>query len=72
MPVTAVVAATASLKDPNLVPERRRINATIRQQTFDWLSPQWLLFYSFRVELLHSTPNVVARKSAMPWQKRTC
>ncbi|HYM76561.1 MAG TPA: pyridoxal phosphate-dependent aminotransferase [Candidatus Dormibacteraeota bacterium] len=38
MPVTAVVAATASLKDPNLVAERRRINATIRQQTFDWLS----------------------------------
>ncbi|MGC2474671.1 MAG: pyridoxal phosphate-dependent aminotransferase [Candidatus Sulfotelmatobacter sp.] len=38
MPVTAVVAATASLKDPNLVPERRRINATIRQQTFDWLT----------------------------------
>ena len=38
MPVTAVVAATASLKDPNLVPERRRINAGIRQQTFDWLS----------------------------------
>ena len=38
MPVTAVVAAIASLKDPNLVPERRRINAGIRQQTFDWLS----------------------------------
>lgn len=38
MPVTAVVAATTSLKDPNLVPERRRINATIRQQTFDWLT----------------------------------
>jgi histidinol-phosphate aminotransferase len=38
MPITAVVAATASLKDPDLVPERRRINATIRQQTFDWLS----------------------------------
>jgi histidinol-phosphate aminotransferase len=38
MPVTAVVAATASLKDSNLVPERRRINANIRQQTFDWLS----------------------------------
>lgn len=36
-PVTAVVAATASLKDPQLVPERRRINATIRQQTFQWL-----------------------------------
>jgi len=37
-PITAVVAATASLKDPNLVPERRRINATIRQQTLEWLA----------------------------------
>ena len=27
MPITALVAASASLKDPNLVPERRRINA---------------------------------------------
>jgi histidinol-phosphate aminotransferase len=38
MPITAVVAATASLKDPQLVPERRGINSTIRQQTFDWLA----------------------------------
>jgi histidinol-phosphate aminotransferase len=38
MPVTAVVAATASLKQPSLVPERRRINAGIRQHTFEWLS----------------------------------
>jgi histidinol-phosphate aminotransferase len=37
MPITAVVAATASLKDAQLVPERRLINATIRQQTFQWL-----------------------------------
>ena len=37
MPITAVVAATASLKDTNLVPERRRINASIRQETFQWL-----------------------------------
>src|SRR5262249_27081203 len=37
MPVTAVVAATASLKDPTLAPERRRINATVRQQTFEFL-----------------------------------
>jgi len=37
MPVTAVVAAIASLKDSQLVPERRRINASIRQQTFQWL-----------------------------------
>jgi histidinol-phosphate aminotransferase len=37
MPIPAVVAATASLKDPNLVPERKRINGTIRQETFQWL-----------------------------------
>ncbi|HVI09335.1 MAG TPA: pyridoxal phosphate-dependent aminotransferase [Candidatus Binatia bacterium] len=37
MPVTAVVAASASLKDANVVPERRRINAEIRRQTFEWL-----------------------------------
>ena len=37
MPVTAVVAASASLKDPLLVPERKRINAAVRQETFQWL-----------------------------------
>lgn len=37
MPVPAVVAALASLKDPQLVPERRRINASVRQETFNWL-----------------------------------
>ena len=37
MPITAVVAATASLRDSALVAERRRINAGIRQQTFQFL-----------------------------------
>jgi histidinol-phosphate aminotransferase len=37
MPVTAVAAASASLKDPGLVPERKRINAAIRRETFQWL-----------------------------------
>ena len=37
MPVTAVVAASASLKDPHLIPERKRINAAVRQETFQWL-----------------------------------
>ncbi|MGC2197463.1 MAG: pyridoxal phosphate-dependent aminotransferase [Terriglobales bacterium] len=37
MPVTAVVAAAASLKDPQIVPERKRINSEIREQTFHWL-----------------------------------
>jgi histidinol-phosphate aminotransferase len=37
MPVTAVVAATTSLNDPSLAAERKRINATVRQQTFQFL-----------------------------------
>jgi len=37
MPVTAVAAATASLKEPNLVVERKRINAEVRAATFEWL-----------------------------------
>ena len=37
MPVTAVVAATASLKEPQLVAERKRVNAEVRNATFQWL-----------------------------------
>ena len=37
MPVTAVAAASASLKDTQLVAERKRINAEIREETFQWL-----------------------------------
>jgi len=38
MPITAVAAATASLKHEHLVSERKQLNAGIRQKTFDWLS----------------------------------
>jgi histidinol-phosphate aminotransferase len=37
MPVTAVAAATASLKEPNLVAERKHITAEVRGATFEWL-----------------------------------
>jgi len=37
MPITAMVAGSASLKDAQLVPERRRINATVRGEVFAWL-----------------------------------
>jgi len=37
MPITALVAASASLKDAQLVPERKRINASIRSSVFAWL-----------------------------------
>lgn len=39
-PVTALAAAAACLKDPQLVPERKRLNAATRQNTFDWLDRQ--------------------------------
>ena len=38
MPITAVAAAMASLKDPRLVADRKHINTTIREATFEWLS----------------------------------
>lgn len=37
MPVTAMAAATASLKHAGLVQERKKINAAIREETFQWL-----------------------------------
>lgn len=40
MPVTAVAAATASLKHEHLISERKQINTSVRQGTFDWMSRQ--------------------------------
>ena len=37
MPVTAMVAANASLKHTGLVAERKKINAGVREETFQWL-----------------------------------
>jgi histidinol-phosphate aminotransferase len=37
MPVTAVAAASASLKDPQLVADRKRTNQQVRAATFKWL-----------------------------------
>ena len=37
MPITALVAASASLKDTQLVPERRLANARVRGEVFAWL-----------------------------------
>jgi histidinol-phosphate aminotransferase len=38
MPVTAVVAATCSLKDKQLIPTRKKINADIRNETLSWMA----------------------------------
>jgi histidinol-phosphate aminotransferase len=40
MPITAVAAATASLKHEHLLSDRKQSNAATRQKTFDWLASQ--------------------------------
>jgi histidinol-phosphate aminotransferase len=37
MPITAVAATMASLRDPQIVAERKRINAEVRSEVFAWL-----------------------------------
>jgi len=37
MPVTAVAAAAASLKNPTLIAERKQLNQQVRAATFQWL-----------------------------------
>ena len=44
MPVTGMVGATASLKVKSLVPERRKIMADIRNDTFSWLTSKNIEF----------------------------
>ena len=38
MPITAVVAAIASLRDLQLIPERKGVNIAVRSETFQWLN----------------------------------
>lgn len=38
MPIMAVAAATTSLQDKDVIPQRKKINADIRQETFEWLT----------------------------------
>lgn len=71
MPVTAVAAATASLKDPQLVAERKRINTEIRTATFEWLERKGYAYIPsvsncFMVDTKRPTKQVIA---AMAQQK---
>ena len=71
LPVTAMVAAIASLKDANIVAERKRINTSVRQQTFAWLDSNGYRFSPsvsncFLVETKRKAQDVIA---AMQSQK---
>jgi histidinol-phosphate aminotransferase len=78
MPITAVAAATASVKDPRLVPERKQINATIREATFQWLSKNGYSFVPsqsncFMLDTKRPAKEVIAAMAAQnvfigrPW-----
>ncbi len=78
MPITAVAAAAASLKDPRLVPERKHINATIRETTFQWLAKNGYSYVSsqsncFMLDAKRPAKEVIAAMSAQnvfigrPW-----
>ena len=78
MPITAVAAATASLKDPRIVPDRKRINSTIREATFAWLSKNGYAFVPsqsncFMLDAKRPAKDVIAAMKAQnvfigrPW-----
>ncbi len=78
MPITAVAAASASLKDAQLVPDRKQINATIREATFEWLSKNGYSFVPsqsncFMLDVKRPAKEVIAAMAAQnvfigrPW-----
>jgi histidinol-phosphate aminotransferase len=69
LPVTAVAAASASLKDPQLVSERKRINSAIREETFQWLERNGYSYIPsqsncFMVETKRPAQEIIAAMAA--------
>ncbi len=78
MPIMAVAAASASLKDAGLVPERKKINTDIREATFEWLSKNGYSFIPsqsncFMVDAKRPAKEIIAAMAAQnvfigrPW-----
>jgi histidinol-phosphate aminotransferase len=69
MPITAMAAATASLKHEHLLSERKQLNAGIRQKTFDWLASQGYAYVPsqsncFMLDAKRSAKEVIDRMAA--------
>ena len=64
LPITAVVAAKASLLDPDLVPTRKKIIADIRNADARLAQERGLLVHSFREQLLHARRASPRQRSA--------
>lgn len=64
-PITAMAAATASLKLPDLVPKRRKINADIRGNVFEFLDSKGYKFThsesnAFMIDVRRKNTDVIA------------
>ena len=64
LPVTAMAGATASLKEPALVPERRKIMADIREDLFSWMDKK-------RYAYIPSDANMVLIDGKRPGREMT-
>jgi histidinol-phosphate aminotransferase len=66
-PITGVAAAIASLRDTNIVAERKKINASARAETFDWLTRNGYSFVPSQSNcfMLNTGRNGNAVKDAM-------
>ncbi len=65
MPVTAIAAASASLSDPNLLADRKRVNAQVRAATFAWLDSNGYQYIPsqanfFLLDTKHPAKEVIA------------
>jgi histidinol-phosphate aminotransferase len=65
MPVTAIAAASASLSDPNLLADRKRVNAEVRAATFAWLDSNGYTYIPsqanfFLLDTKHPAKQVIA------------
>ena len=70
MPITALVAASASLKDAQLVAERKRINATIRGQVFAWLDRNGYSYIPSESNCFMLDTKRRRRRRSMPWPSK--
>ena len=69
MPITALAAAIASLKDPRLQAERKQINAAVREATFEWLAKNRYSYIAsqsncFMVDAKRPTKEVIGALAA--------
>ena len=71
MPVTAMAAASASLKDPQLVPERKRDQRRNSRGNFSVARSQRVFLYSFCIQLLHARYQAAGEsRPSPPWPSR--